>query len=55
MLETWLRENRVRLPTIVMLETWLQESRVRHPALVMLETWLESGVRRLRNLFDKLR
>jgi len=26
MLETWLRETRVRLP--VMLETWLQESEV---------------------------
>ena len=34
MLETWLREGRVRLPTIVLLETWLRES----------------GVRRLRNL-----
>jgi len=26
MLETWPRERRVRLPTIVMLETWLRES-----------------------------
>ena len=24
-LETWQREGRVRLPTIVMLETWLRE------------------------------
>jgi len=39
MLETWLRGSRVKLPTIVMLETRLRES----------------GVRRLRNLFDKLR
>jgi hypothetical protein len=39
-----------------MLEIWLREGRVRLPALVMLETWLrESGVRRLRNFFDKLR
>jgi len=38
MLETWLREGRVRLPTVVVLETWL----------------LESGVPRLRNFFDKL-
>jgi hypothetical protein len=38
MLETWLRESSVRLPTIVMLETWL----------------LESGVPRIRNSFDKL-
>ena len=28
MLETWLRESRVRLPTIIMLETWLRESGV---------------------------
>jgi len=26
MLETWLRESRVRLPALVMLETWLRES-----------------------------
>ena len=38
MLETWLRESRVRLPALVMLETWLQER----------------GVPRLRNFFDKL-
>ena len=28
MLETWLREDRVRLPTLVMLETWLRVSGV---------------------------
>jgi len=28
MLETWLRESRVLLPTVVMLETWLRESGV---------------------------
>jgi len=39
-----------------MLEIWLGEGRVRLSALVMLETWLrESGVRRLRNVFDKVR
>jgi len=39
-----------------MLEIWLRDGRVRLPALVVLETWLrESGVRRLRNFFDKLR
>jgi hypothetical protein len=37
MLETWLLESRVRLPTIVMLETWLRES----------------GVPRLSNFFDQ--
>jgi len=26
MLETWLQESRVRLPTVVTLETWLRES-----------------------------
>jgi len=52
MLETWLRENRVRLPALVMLETWLGENRVRLPALVMLETGpRESGVRRLKGTF----
>jgi len=54
MLETWLRETRVRLPTIVMLETWLRASMVRL-AIVTVETWLrESGILRLRNFFDKL-
>jgi len=54
MLETWLLENRVRLPT-VMLETWLLEKRVRLRT-VMLQTWRrESGVPRLSNCFDKLR
>jgi len=38
MLEIWLWESRVQLPTIVMLETWLRES----------------GVPRIRNSFDKL-
>ena len=28
MLETWLRESRVRLPALVMLETWQRESEV---------------------------
>jgi hypothetical protein len=36
MLETSLRESRVRLPTIVMLETWLRESRVPLPATSQL-------------------
>ena len=54
MLETCLRETRVRLPTIVMLETWLRASMVRL-AIVMVETWLrESGILRLSNFFDKL-
>jgi hypothetical protein len=35
MLETWLRESRVRLPALVMLETRLRES----------------GIRRLRDFF----
>jgi hypothetical protein len=38
MLETWLRESRVRLTALVMLETWLRES----------------GVRHLKDFFDKL-
>ena len=38
MLETWLRESKDRLPTIVMIETWLRES----------------GDPLLRNCFDKL-
>ena len=38
MLETWLRESRVRLPPQVMLETWLRES----------------GVPRARSSFDML-
>ena len=51
MLETWLLENRVRLPT-VMLETWLLEKRVRLRT-VMLQTWRrESGVPRLSNCFE---
>ena len=54
MLETWLRENRVRLPAIVMLETWLRESRVRLPAIVMLETCLRETGPPLRNFFDLL-